>query len=427
MQNVSVRTLVLSLAVAAGSWTANAWAQKQVELNFYYPVVVGGTVAKTIDQLAADFAAENPGIKVKPIFSGTYQDSLAKALAAHKKGEPPHLAVLQASDIFTLIDEDAIVPIDGLMAGAEDKRWMDGFFRSFMKNSRANGKTWAVPFQRSTIVMYWNKDMFKEAGLDPDRAPGNWQEMVDYAKKLTKADNSQWGLKIPSAGYPYWLFQGLVTATGAQLMNEAGTETYIDKPEVAEALQFWVDLGSKHKVMPSGVVDWASTPKDFLDKKVAMIWTTTGNLTNIRTNASFPFGVAPLPAKSHRGSPTGGANFYVFKKTPPEYQQAAFKFIKWATSPQRAAQWSIATGYVAVTTAAWDTAEMKRYLQEVPAANAARNQVQSAVAEFSTHENPKVTKALNDAIQSALSGAKPVPEALKEAQAEASGVLQRYR
>ena len=103
-------------------------------------------------------------------------------------------------------------------------------------------------------------------------------------------------------------------------MNEAGTETYFDKPAVIEALQYWVDLSAKHKVMPGGVIEWGTTPKDFFEKKAAMIWTTTGNLTNIRTNAGFPFGVAMLPAKKHPGSPTGGGNFYVFAKTTPAEQ-----------------------------------------------------------------------------------------------------------
>ena len=71
-------------------------------------------------------------------------------------------------------------------------------------------------------------------------------------------------------------------------MNEAGTKTYFDKPGVIEALQYWVDLSRKHKVMPPGIVEWGTTPKDFFEKKAAMMWTTTGNLTNVRNNAKIP-------------------------------------------------------------------------------------------------------------------------------------------
>ncbi|MBN9113977.1 MAG: extracellular solute-binding protein, partial [Pandoraea sp.] len=91
----------------------------------------------------------------------------------------------------------------------------------------------------------------------------------------------------------------------------------------------------------------------------------------------------------------GGGNFYVFKKTSPEEKQAAMTFIKWATSPERAAQFGIDTGYVAVTPAAWETPAMKQYVQKVPAAAVARDQLAVRVAEFSTHDNQRVTKALN--------------------------------
>ncbi|ODT38117.1 MAG: ABC transporter substrate-binding protein [Lautropia sp. SCN 70-15] len=422
IQAIAATTLAAALPAAQ--------AQKPVELDFYYPVAVGGPVTKIIDQMAADFEKENPGIKVKPIYAGTYQESIVKALTAHKSGKPPHLAVLLSTDMFTLIDEDAIVPVDEL-AGADGKAWLGGFYEAFMMNSRTGGKTWGVPFQRSTIVLYWNKELFKEAGLDPENGPRNWDEMVAFAKKLTRTDASgnvtQWGVKIPSSGFPYWLFQGLTTPNGAILMNEAGNQTFYDKPEVVEALRYWVDLSAKHKVMPGGVIEWGTTPKDFFEKKAAMIWTTTGNLTNIRANAGFPFGVAMLPEKKRRGSPTGGGNFYVFKNTSPEEKAASMKFIRWATSPQRAAQWSIATGYVAVSPAAWETPEMKKYAQEVPQALVARDQLEFSVAELSTHENQRVTKALNDGLQAALTGAKQPEQAMKDAQREADRILRAYR
>ncbi len=425
------RHVLIALAAAAAALALPAAAQKVTEVNFYYPVAVGGPVTKTIDQMAADFGKENPDIKVNPIYSGTYQESIVKVLTAVKSGKPPQLAVLLSTDMFTLIDEDAIIPIDEVASSADDKKWLDGFYKSFMMNSRTGGKTWGIPFQRSTIVLYWNKDLFKEAGLDPEKGPGSWDQMVDFAKKLTKTDASgnvtQYGVKIPSSGFPYWLFQGLTTPNDVELMNEAGTETYFDKPAVIEALQYWVDLSAKHKVMPGGVIEWGTTPKDFLEKKAAMIWTTTGNLTNIRSNASLPFGVAMLPAKKHPGSPTGGGNFYLFAKTTPAEQQAALKFAKWATAPQRAAAWSIATGYVAVTPAAWETPEMKKYAQEVPQAVVARDQLAHSVAELSTHDNQRVTKALNDGLQAALTGTKTPDVAMKDAQREADRLLRSYK
>jgi len=210
-------------------------------------------------------------------------------------------------------------------------------------------------------------------------------------------------------------------------MNAAGTETYFDKPAVVEALQYFTDLGRKYKVMPPGVVEWGTTPKDFFERKVAIIWTTTGNLTNVKNNAKFDFGVGMLPAHKRRGSPTGGGNFYIFKKASPEQQQAAYKFVKWMTAPDRAAQWGIDTGYVAVTPAAWKTPRMEQYVKGFPVAAIARDQLEYSVAEFSTHDNQRVTKALNDGIQAALTGGKEPGAALKDAQSEAARILRRYR
>jgi len=418
-------------AVAAALGGAPALAAEPVEISLYYPVAVGGPVTKTIDAMVADFQKDNPGITVKAVYAGTYQESIVKALTAHKSGTPPTLAVLLSTDLFTLIDEDAIVPMDPLASSPEDKAWIEGFYPGFMQNSQTGGKTWGIPFQRSTIVMFWNKELFKQAGLDPERAPETWDQMVEAAKKLTRTDANgnvtQWGVKIPSTGFAYWMFQGMTTPNDTLLMNSAGTETYFDKPEAVQALQKWVDLSAKDKVSPGGVIEWGTTPKDFLERKAAMVWTTTGNLANLRANADFPFGVAMLPAQKKRGSPTGGGNFYLFSKTTPEQQQAAMKFIRWATEPERAAQWSIATGYVATRADAWQTPTMEKYLQEVPAAGVARDQLEYSVAELSTHDNQRVTKALNDNIQAALSGTKTAEAALKDAQRDADRILRRYK
>src|SRR5262245_57603105 len=263
----------LLCALAASLATAAGLAQAPVEISFYYPVAVGGPITKLVDGLAADFEKENPGIKVKPIYSGSYQESITKALTAVKGNDAPTMSVLLSTDMYTLIDEDAIVPFDPLIKTAEDTAWLKSFYPAFMENSQTGGKTWGIPFQRSTIVLYYNKEAFKEAGLDPNRPPGSWQEMADYAKKLTKRDASgnvtQWGVQIPSSGFPYWLFQGLAIENGVNLANPAGTEVYYDKPEVVSALQYWIDLVNKDKVHPPGIVEWGTTPKDFFERKVA--------------------------------------------------------------------------------------------------------------------------------------------------------------
>jgi len=428
--SVSLKRM-LGTAIVAGSLAIGAAARAETTLQFYFPVAVGGPITKIIDGMVADFEKANLTIKVKPIYAGSYQDTITKVLTAIKGGDVPQLSVILSTDMYTLIDEDAIVPIDSLLKTDDDKKWLAGFYPGFMENSQTGGKTWGVPFQRSTIVMYWNKDAFKEAGLDPEKPPQTWDELVAYGQKLTKRDDkgnvTQWAIQIPSSGFPYWLFQALTTQNDVRLMNEAGTKTNYDDPKVVEALQFWVDLSRKHKIHPPGITDWGTTPKDFFERKVAIMWTTTGNLTNVRANAKFPFGVAMMPGNKRRGSPTGGGNFYVFKKSTPEQQAASLVFMKWMTSPEQAAKWGIATGYVAVSAAAWETPVMQAYVKEFPPAAVARDQLQYAVAELSTHDNQRVTKALNDGLQAALTGSKTPAAAMKDAQAEADRILKTYR
>ena len=107
------REFLKGTAAAAGGTVAKpAIAQGTTEISFFYPVAVGGPITKLIDTLAADFEKENPSIKLKPIYAGTYQETIVKALTAHKSGNPPATSVLLSTDMFTLIDEDAIVPID---------------------------------------------------------------------------------------------------------------------------------------------------------------------------------------------------------------------------------------------------------------------------------------------------------------------------
>jgi sn-glycerol 3-phosphate transport system substrate-binding protein len=430
MHRSTFNRLLAAAAVSLGTLPLGALAQAPAEISFFYPVAVGGPIAKIVDEFAADFTKENPGIKVSPIYAGSYQDTIVKALTANKSGTPPVTSVLLSTDMFTLIDEDAIVPIDDFVKTADDKAWLGGFFKAFMLNSQTGGKTWGVPFQRSTIVLYYNKELFKAAGLDPNKPPTTWAEMADMAKKLTLKDASgkvtQYGVQIPSSGFPYWLFQALAIQNGVAMANDSGNAVKFDDPKVIEALQYWIDL-TKQGVHPSGIVEWGTTPKDFFEKKVAMMWTTTGNLTNVRTNAKFDFGVAMLPAGQRKGSPTGGGNFYIFKKSSPAQQEAAFKFIKWITQPERAARWSIATGYVAVSDAAYATEALRTYGREFPPALVARDQLPFALAEFSTHDNQRVTRALNDGLQAALTGTKSAAQAMQDAQKEADRLLRSYK
>jgi sn-glycerol 3-phosphate transport system substrate-binding protein len=423
----AIKSAALSAAVAiCGALPAQA-----TDLQFYFPVAVGGGAAETIEALTKDYMAQNPDISIDAVYAGSYQDTIAKVITAARGGNAPQLSVALSVDMFTLIDEDLIVPFDDFIKTDEDRAWLASFYPAFMENSQTGGKTYGIPFQRSTPVLYWNKEAFAAAGLDPNTPPATWEEMVKMGKKLVKKDENgnvtQWGVRIPTSGFPYWLFQGLSTQNDVILANAEGNKTNFDDPKVVEALEYLVSLSTEHGVMEPGIVEWGATPKAFFEGQTAMMWTTTGNLTNVRKNAPFDFGVGMLPANKRRGAPTGGGNFYLFKGTSQEQLAAAVDFIKWITEPEQSAKWTMATGYVAPRPATWDTPTMQAYAADFPAVLVARDQLEYAVAELSTYENQRVTRIFNDALAAAITGQKDAASALAEAQAQADAILAAYR
>ncbi|MEM1049305.1 MAG: ABC transporter substrate-binding protein [Pseudomonadota bacterium] len=423
----TLKTACAGSLFALGSLTSAS----AVDLQFYFPVAVGGKAAQTIEELTEEYVAANEGVTIDAVYAGSYQDTVAKVLTAARGGDAPQLSVILSVDMFTLIDEDLIMPFDDLVKTDEDREWLNAFYPAFMENSQTGGKTYGIPFQRSTPVLYWNKEAFAEAGLDPDTPPATWEEMVEFGKKLVKKDTSgnveRWGVRIPTSGFPYWLFQGLTTQNDVILANSDGNKTNFDDPKVVEALEYLISLNKEHGVMAPGIIEWGATPKAFFEGQTAMMWTTTGNLTNVRTNAPFDFGVAMLPANKRRGAPTGGGNFYLFKGSSDEELAAAFDFIKWISAPEQAAKWTIATGYVAPRPDTWETETMKAYTADFPPALVARDQLEHAVAELSTYENQRITRILNDALSAAITGQKDAATALKEAQAQADAILADYR
>ena len=398
-------------------------AVAETELTMYYPIAVGGKLTEVVDGIVSDFEAANPDIKVNAIYSGNYDDTRVRALSALASGDPAQLAVMFSIDAYDLIEQDLVMAFDDI--SGVDKNWLNSFYPALMANGNIEGKTWGIPFQRSTIVAYYNKDLFRAAGLDPEAPPTTWDEIISMGKTLTK--DGTYGLMIPSTGYPYWMFQALAIQNGKEVMSNDGLTTYFDDQTVIDTLDFWKSLSTEHGIMPEGTVEWGTLRQAFLEGKTAMMWHSTGNLTAVKNNASFDFGVAELPANVRNGSPTGGGNFYVFKDTSAEERAAALKLIEFMTSPEQAAAWSIATGYMGVSPAAYETEALKKYTSEFPPALVARNQLEHAVAEFSTFETARVREGLNNAIQAALTGAKSSADALKEAQSAAVRLLRDYQ
>lgn len=417
--------------------TNQADASSAMELTFFYPVNVGGPLTGLIDTIAADFTAENPDVTIKPVYTGNYDDTVTKIQTAVQGGTPPDFFVNLATQRFSMASTNTAIALDDLIAadGEEGQKYIADFLPGFMEDSYVDGKIYSIPFQRSTMVMFYNKDAFKEVGLDPEKAPANWQEMIDAAQKLTKKDSSgnveRYGVGIAlNSGSAQWAFTGFAlqnSENGENLMTEDGKKALFNTPGNVEALQLWYDLQNKYECMQPGIVQWTDLPGQFLDGQVAMIYHTTGNLTNINSNATFEFGTSFLPAGKRQGAPTGGGNFYISTGIAPERQEASWKFIKFATETERAAQWNIDTGYCATRQSCYETDLIKNYFEELPQAKVAMEQLAVAGPELTTYDAAKMWRILNDNIQSAITGEATPAEALENAQAEADEALAKFQ
>lgn len=430
------QALLLASAAATAGATLAAPAVLRAQtppqrLTFYYPIAVGGPIQAIIDGYCRDYRAET-GVEVLPVYAGSYGETFTKATAAIRAGQGPQFAVLLAAEMHSLQDAEVLTSLDEIGLDAEGQRWMQGFWPAFLANSRVEGKLWSVPFQRSTAVMYYNRAAFQEAGLDPDHFPTTWSGLIDAAAKLTRRSGGdrvdRWGVKMAGdLGNAQWTFGALANQAGHTLMNEAGTETYFADPRAAEALAYWRGLSAQHHASPPGVSTWSTLPADFLEGNAAIIQHTTGSLTNIRDKATFPFGVAGLPGKEGPRTVVGGGNLYFFKHASPAERTASLRFARWITTPERAADWSIRTGYIATRPDAYETPTLRQYVAGFPAAAVAKDYLPAATGELSTFENQRVYKALTDQIQACLNGAKEPKQAMADAQAEADRILRPYR
>lgn len=421
---------VLVLMTLVSSTALFALAEELLQLTMYFPVNVGGDAAKLIDQMTADFNAENPDVQVQAVYTGNYDDTVTAIQTAIQGGNAPDLFVSLATQRFTMADTKMAMPLDDLIAAdPEGQAFVDDFIDGFMLDSYVDGSIYSIPFQRSTMVMFYNKDAFEEVGLDPEAPPTTWDEMVEYAQKLTNENRYGVGIALNS-GSAQWAFTGFSLqncTNGVGLMSADGKEVYFNTPENIEALQLWLDLQNKYMCMAPGIVQWTDLPTQFLAGEVAMIYHTTGNLTNIRNNATFDFGVCFLPAGRQYGAPTGGGNFYITNGISEERQKAAWEFIKFCCSTERAAQWSIDTGYVATRESCYETQLLKDYYADFPQALVAYEQLPYAQPELTTYSAAEMWRILNDNIQAAVTGEMTAAEALEAAQQQGDDLLFDYQ
>jgi len=423
--------LLATPAVLFASGQSESASGGQTTIEVYYPVAVDAPIAKILDGYIQEFEQANPNIAVKPVYSGGYADvKTAVQTTIQGGGTPPALAVMLATDLYDLVNADYILPMDSFLDKLPNKdTYLKDFFPAFLENSRYNGKLWSIPFQRSAVVLYYNRDLLAQNNI---AVPDSWNSLGKAAAALTERSGNKvtrWGLEWPS-DWPYWLFQPLAIGAGHNIVGDDPTKVYFDDPSVIDAIKYYNSLSGTYKATPPGVqATWGAVPNNFSSGNTAMIVHSTGSLTGILSQAKFNVGVMAIPGKKTGtyASVPGGGNLYMLKGVPEIQQQAAFKFIQFLTEPARAADFSIQTGYIAARKSSYDTDVMKSYIQKVPQAASARDALQYAGKELAVQNLGEVRTVFHKYLQAAFNREMSAGEAMAQAQKEADKALEPFR
>lgn len=438
-----LRSLAFGALLALG--VLPAAAQEPITIDFYFPTAtatvanpaLGASIEDVFNRYAETFEAANPGIDINVVYTGSYTDTrttIQTEIAGGGAG--PDVAVMLTTDLFSFIEDGTILPAQDLIDASEDgAAYVEDFFPAFLLNSTdEDGTIWSIPFQRSTPVLYYNRDQFAEVGLDPDMPPRSREELVSYAQQLTQPDGARWGVWLPTEGFPIWLFSAFIIADGQHFVNESPSEVFLDTPQTVDALNFITSLGAEYGVQPTGALSWGDGPSIFTSGQASMLFHTTGSLTRILNEAPFEVGVAFLPSGTAGedgtgyGAPTGGGNLYLFANSTPEEQAAAWAWVQFLSSPETQADWGAATGYVAARASAWELEPLASVVAERPQYAVARDQLAFAQKEFSSYRTIDIQGIINSTLGGILSGAETdAAAALAAGQAQIDGLLEEYR
>lgn len=412
-----------SKKAAEGGGGEGALSAGPVAIEFWY--AVGGKGGEKIQELAERFNNSQQDVKVTATYQGDYYANHQKISAGIAADTIPAMSMVEVASMAFFADNGALADIGALAKG--DEAIIKDFLPGLMKEAYWKEKLVAIPFNRSTPILYLNKNALKEAGLNPE-GPKTWEELRAYAKRLHVVKDGQverWGFLTP---VDIWFYEALVYQQGGTFISPDGKKAAFNDEAGQSALQFWVDLIHTDKVMemPQGEKynAWDVSTKAFTSGKAAMIFSTTGRLLGHIDGAGdkFEVGTAFLPAgKKGYGTPTGGANLVILAKAPKEQQQAAWKFMKWLSQPEIAAEWSKTTGYVPVNNGG--VKQMEEHFKKYPQFLTAVKQLEYAQPRPQHPAYAEQQESIMKALQKAVLKEQSVKDALNEAATQATKSL----
>lgn len=374
-------------------------------------------------EVVARFNDSQQDVEVEYQFQGTYEETAQKLTQALAANQAPDVSLLSDVWWFKFYVNQKLAPLNDFIsaAGIDTSDYVDSLY---IEGVREDTSFW-LPFARSTPLFYFNRDAFAEAGL-PDRGPETWDEFMEWAPQLVTKDGStitRSAFAHPgAASYIAWLFQGAIWQFNGRYSDPDFT-IRIAEPEGIAAGEFY----------KASVGDgWATAPvdinADFTNQLTCAMMASTGGLKSIQETATFEVGTSFLPEKETFGCPTGGAGLAILSTSPREKQEAAFKFIEFATSPETTTYWSQNTGYMPVRKSAFNSPEMTEFFTTNPnfktaVDQLARTQPQDAARVFIPGGDQIIGKGLERITINQEDVASAFADVQAELEAEAQPVL----
>jgi ABC-type glycerol-3-phosphate transport system substrate-binding protein len=389
----------------------------KTKISFWYGF--GGPLGESLEGMIADFNADHPDIEVAGVSMGQYAALSQKIMAAIAANNPPTLAQVYENWTANFIDAGAIVPLEPFIRGPEgfSQEDLEDIFPVFLEGGEFQGQIWTFPFNKGLPAIYYNKEMFRKAGLDPDVPPRTWEEFREMATRLTIDENGdgrpeQWGtsFSIPTA---FSMYQQILVQNGGQIMSADDSRFLFDSPEGVAALQFLVDLVEKDHVayIAPGAYEHQT---DFVSQKVAMIQGYIVSRQYMEPQLTFQPGLAPVPQGRRKAVLITGTNLAIFSKASEAQQQAAWTFVKWLADVEQQARWAIETSYVPIRRSALESETMKAEFERVPGLEAIMRQMDYAQAQPKSAEWFAGRRELEEeAIEPVMRGKMPAGEALR--------------
>lgn len=414
-------------------------------IDFLFPIVPGVSpvLEETMEEMVG-FLNEllYPNIIVNPIYAGGYDETYDKVVARVDAGDPPAVAVVNINRMVELYAKNAIIPLNMYVEESGGWSFLDDFYPKMFENEHVRGQNqrkfeyfmqllqtifqhtqrfFLLPFfsftvmgwpmMRSTPVLYYNVDILNEAGVKP---PNTWEELVDAAKKLTTPARK--GLGLPDT-WSDWIYGAFSSQAGTQVIEDDWSTVTFDSEGNTNALGVWEEL-AKDGSIPVPLTPWSDAIADFAAGKFPMLYFTTGGITKVmEAGANFTWNVVYCPAGTNGfGVEQGGGDFHIFNNIPKTQQDAAWELIKFLTSPENSALWSVASGYIAVNRKAYDLELMQAAYKKTPQYLVARDQLQYSHPQTMSENIQVVRKVLNDNLDALVAGEKTVAEAQADGQ-----------